>query len=92
MKSDKQLQLLMRGKPSRGCLHKNHSPGGGDPGLYEVYYAIFLSSNLFVIYLMLKLLLQCCCNLSGGVALIVWFTTNGCARRTKIYMRDASKQ
>ena len=34
----------------------------------------------------------CCCNLSGGVALIVWFTTNGmCARNnTIIYVRRAS--
>ena len=28
----------------------------------------------------------CCCNLSGGVALIVWFTTNGmCAKNKIIY-------
>jgi len=29
----------------------------------------------------------CCCNLSGGVALIVWFTTNGmCAKNKNIFM------
>ena len=28
----------------------------------------------------------CCCNLSGGVALIVWFTTNGMAWRTTPYI------
>jgi len=29
----------------------------------------------------------CCCNLSGGVALIVWFTTNGmCAKNKNICM------
>ena len=28
-----------------------------------------------------------CCNLSGGVALVVWFTTNGmCAKNKNIYM------
>ena len=34
----------------------------------------------------------CCCNLSGSVALIVWFTTNGmCAKNnTIIYVRQAS--
>ena len=31
--------------------------------------------------------LRWCCNLSGGVALIVWFTTNGmCAKNTNICM------
>jgi len=34
----------------------------------------------------------CCCNLSGGVALIVWFTTNGMCAKNKICMRGASKQ
>ena len=36
--------------------------------------------------------LEYCCNLSGGVALIVWFTTNGmCAKNnTIIYVRRAS--
>jgi len=29
----------------------------------------------------------CCCNLSGGVALIVWFTTNGmCTKNNNIYI------
>jgi len=29
----------------------------------------------------------CCCNLSGGVALNVWFTTNGmCAKNNNIHM------
>jgi len=29
----------------------------------------------------------CCCSLSGGVALIVWFTTNGmCAKNKNIYV------
>jgi len=33
------------------------------------------------------------CNLSGGAALIVWFTTNGmCAKNKNIYMRGANKQ
>jgi len=30
---------------------------------------------------------RCCCNLSGDVALNVWFTTNGmCAKNNNIYM------
>jgi len=35
---------------------------------------------------------ECCCNLSGGVALIVWFTTNGmCVKNTTIiYVAQAS--
>ena len=34
-----------------------------------------------------------CCNLSGGVALNVWFTTNGmCAKNNDIYTRGANKQ
>ena len=35
----------------------------------------------------------CCCNLSGGVALIVWFTTNGmCVKNNTIILCSASKQ
>ena len=34
-----------------------------------------------------------CCNLSGGVALIVWFTTNGmCVKNSTIHICGASKQ
>jgi len=34
-----------------------------------------------------------CCNLSGGVALIVWFTTNGmCVKNNTIHIRGANKQ
>ena len=35
---------------------------------------------------------RCCCNLSGGVALIMWFTTNGmCVKnKTIIYVARAS--
>ena len=34
-----------------------------------------------------------CCNLSGGVALIVWFTTNGmCVKNKTIHIRGANKQ
>ena len=34
-----------------------------------------------------------CCNLSGGVALIVWFTTNGmCVKNNTIHMCGANKQ
>jgi len=35
----------------------------------------------------------CCCNLSGGVALIVWFTTNGmCVKNSTIHICGANKQ
>ena len=35
----------------------------------------------------------CCCNLSGGVALIVWFTTNGmCGQNNTIHICGANKQ
>ena len=35
----------------------------------------------------------CCCNLSGGVALIVWFTTNGmCVNNNTIHICGANKQ
>ena len=33
-----------------------------------------------------------CCNLSGGVALIVWFTTNGMCAQNKICVCGANKQ
>ena len=35
----------------------------------------------------------CCCNLSGGVALIVWFTMNGmCVKNNTIHICGANKQ
>ena len=35
----------------------------------------------------------CCCNLSGGVALIVWFTTNGMwVKNNTIHICGANKQ
>ena len=35
----------------------------------------------------------CCCNLSGRVALIVWFTTNGmCVKNNTIHICGANKQ
>ena len=34
------------------------------------------------------LLYVCCCNLSGGVVLIVWFTTNVCQDNTIIMYRE----
>jgi len=35
----------------------------------------------------------CCCNLSGGVALIVWFTRNGmCVKNNTIHICGANKQ
>ena len=34
-----------------------------------------------------------CCNLSGGVALIVWFTTNGmCVKNNTIHICGTNKQ
>jgi len=36
---------------------------------------------------------QCCCNLSGGVALIVWFSTNGmCGKNNTICVARASNR
>ena len=63
------------------------------PGLRHLRVWFCIITTLCWCSLMyLRVPCYCCCNLSGGVALIVWFTTNGmCVKNnTIIYVARAS--
>ena len=59
----------------------------------KLFFLFFYFFWIFTVYISHALMLtKFCCNLSGGVALIVWFTTNGmCVKNnTIIYVAQAS--
>jgi len=63
-----------------------------DQDVEVVLSSAFTQKNVRLVWFIVKRR-GCCCNLSGGVALIVWFTMNGvCAKNKDIYMRGANKQ
>ena len=64
--------MACKSKKSDPCTCKSKK---SDSNLKNLIFWYFFKSLYFY-----------CCNLSGGVALIVWFTTNGmCAKNKNIY-------
>ena len=62
--------------------------------IFELFYvqkSVFASRTCYSVCKLQNYLY--CCNLSGGVALIVWFTTNGlCVKNNTIHICGANKQ
>jgi len=63
-----------------------------DQDVEVVQSSAFTQKNVRSVWFVVKRR-GCCCNLSGGVALTAWFTTNGmCVKNNTIHVCGANKQ